>query len=603
MYSPTTLASACSCSPDPTMAKRPSPQLRGVVEGYYGRPWSGDARRDVIRFMGAHGLDTFVYGPKNDPYHRDRWREPYPPEALADFRETATVARRAKVRFVVAISPGLDVGYASKDDFAALTTKLAALARVRVRHFALFFDDVFGGLQRPEDRARYGGTDQKAVARGHADLTNRTDRWLRRRGLPGLVFMVPSDYAGTECRPYHGALARALRPQIPIGWTGSGVFSETLTGAEAHAFRACLGGHPVVLWDNFPVNDAILSSNLHLGPLTGRDADLTRTLRGHLLNPMTQAHASLVGIGTAATYFRDPAGYDPEAAWQATLAELDPSGGLAILAEQTRSSPLDLADAHAFAAAVASVAATHPTDAWQPALETLRREIERQGGARERIAASLGGTALGDEIAPWVSELAAHVAGARDAVRFLEAMKPTFTDVEAADTGDTRHVTGRAVPPDSEILAALAPTFATVPELPAFGALVGAMGKLLSADITFCPELGLNVHGKALYAVPYSIKEVRHITGKNVYRHLLELVAARWADYERRRRPDVSPLTVTLDGAPIALAPDGRFDVTIPRPANGRTTLTVATAAGDTTSLAVPQAVAPPSTGSAAPVT
>src|SRR5262245_42520019 len=207
------------------MAKRPSPHLRGVVEGYYGRPWSGEARRDVIRFMGAHGLDTFVYGPKNDPYHRDRWREPYPPEALADFRTTATVARRAKVRFVVAISPGLDVCYASRADFAALTDKIAALARTGARHFALFFDDVFGGLQRPKDLARYGGAGPTSLARAHADLTNRTDRWLRRRGLPGLVFMVPSEYAGTEYRPYHGALARTLRPHVPIGWTGTGVFA------------------------------------------------------------------------------------------------------------------------------------------------------------------------------------------------------------------------------------------------------------------------------------------------------------------------------------------------------------------------------------------
>src|SRR5690349_20997837 len=75
--------------------KRSSPRLRGVVEGYYGRPWSGDARRDVIRFMGSHGLDTFVYGPKNDPRHRDRWREPYPSDALHDFRATVRVARTA----------------------------------------------------------------------------------------------------------------------------------------------------------------------------------------------------------------------------------------------------------------------------------------------------------------------------------------------------------------------------------------------------------------------------------------------------------------------------------------------------------------------------
>src|SRR5512144_2880332 len=129
------------------MAKRTHPPLRGVVEGYYGRPWSGEARRDVIRFMGAHGLDTFVYGPKNDPYHRDRWREPYPDDALDDFAETARVARRAKVRFVVAISPGLDVRYAGTDDFGALTRKIRQLRRgAGIRYFALFYDDVFGGL-------------------------------------------------------------------------------------------------------------------------------------------------------------------------------------------------------------------------------------------------------------------------------------------------------------------------------------------------------------------------------------------------------------------------------------------------------------------------
>src|SRR5262249_25756665 len=128
------------------MAKRLVPPLRGVVEGYYGRPWSGDARRDVIRFMGAHDLNTFVYAPKNDPYHRSRWRDPYPADGLADMRMTAVAAGKAKVRFVYAIAPGLDVCYSCRDDFAALTAKLRQVSRARVRHFAVFFDDVAGGL-------------------------------------------------------------------------------------------------------------------------------------------------------------------------------------------------------------------------------------------------------------------------------------------------------------------------------------------------------------------------------------------------------------------------------------------------------------------------
>lgn len=572
----------------PVMAKKGTPALRGVVEGYYGRPWTGASRRDVIAFLGAHGMNTFVYAPKNDPYHRDRWREDYPADAIDDFRATAKAARQAKVRFVVAISPGLDVCYACKDDFAALTRKLRKLRAAGVRDFALFFDDVFGGLTKPEDVARYGGTDEEAVARAHADLSNRTDRWLRGRGLPGLVFMVPSDYAGIECHPYHDALARKLRRSIPIGWTGLGVFSPTLSGAEARAFRGCVRDHPIVLWDNFPVNDTVLSSNLHLGPLTGRDAELTRALRGHLLNPMTQAHASLVACGTAAAYFDDPAGYDPEAAWHATLAELDPSGGLAVLAEQTRSSPLDLDDAHALAAAVAGVVASHATDAWEPALAALDAEVARQAAAPATIAGALGGTALAAEIAPWVAELAAHATAEAAASSLLRAMKPRLADVVASVAGGTLHVTGRAVGPDEAAVATLGPAFATPPVPPTALELLSCLGNPTSADIGFCPQLGLNVHGKALYIVPYSLTDLQTITGRNVHDQLLAFVAARYADWLARQEPGANAIVLTLDDAPVTPAPDGTFDVSVPAPSNGSATLRLSTAAGDATSRAVP---------------
>jgi hypothetical protein len=366
------------------------------------------------------------------------------------------------------------------------------------------------------------------------------------------------------------------------------VFAETLTGAEARAFRACLGGHPIVLWDNFPVNDTVLSSNLHLGPLAGRDAELTRAVRGHLLNPMTQAHASLVALGTAAAYFQTPRTYDPEVAWRTTLAELDPSGGLAILAEQNRSSPLDLDDARPYAAAIAGVAATYATAAWKPALAALEAEIARQRHGVAAIGRNLGGTPLGDEIAPWVAELAAHVSAALGASALLEAMKPRLVEVRSTVADRSLRVTGLAAPPDETAITALAPRFATVPPLPTFGELVACKGDLLSADVALCPELGLNVHGKALYAVPYSLTDVRTITGRNVHRRLLEFVAERYADYASRRGPGANALTLTIDGAPVPLAPDGAFDVTIAASAGGTATLFLSTAGGDATSRSVP---------------
>jgi hyaluronoglucosaminidase len=533
-------------------------------------------------------LNTFVYAPKNDPYHRNRWRDPYPADTLADMRATAVVAGKAKVRFIYAIAPGLDVCYACRDDFAALTAKLRQVSRARVRHFAIFFDDVAGGLTHPEDVSRYGGNDAPALARAHADLVNRVDRWLRRRRLPGIVFMVPTDYAGNDCDPYLTELGMRLRKSIAVGWTGSGVFAATVTGAEAAARRACVGDHAVVLWDNFPVNDTVLSSNLHLGPLTGRDAALARTLGGHLLNPMTQAHASLVALGGAAAYFRDPDGYDAEAAWHATLAELDPGGGLAILADQVRSSSLDLDDARALAAAVDGVAASYAGADWDDAMNVLQGELARQTSAPVLIEQHLGGTPLATEIAPWVAELQAHVGTEGDAVRLLQAMKPDFEEVESEVVASMLHVRGFAVGPDPATVEGFGPTFATPPAPPDFGALLVCMGDLLGADITFCPQFGLNVHGKAIYVYPRTLTDLEVVTGRNVHDHFLAFVANRYADYVSRQGPGADVLSVTLDGAPLALDAQSHFETTIPLPASGHARLVVTTAAGDATSFVVP---------------
>ena len=289
--------------------------------------------------------------------------------------------------------------------------------------------------------ARYGGGDATALARAHADLVNRVDRWLIRRGLPALTFMVPTAYAGTACEPYHQALVTALRRRLPIGWTGLGVFSRTLTATQARARQACLGGHPVVLWDNFPVNDTVLSNTVHLGPLVGRDAALPDALGGYLLNPMTQAHASLIGLGTAAAYLADPAGYDPEAAWHDVLAALDPSGSLGVLAEQTRGSPLDdpdYGDAAALDAAVTAVARFWADADWQQSVDALDAEWQRQARAADAFAERLGGTPLGEELAPWVAELARHATEGLEAVRLLRAMKPAIVVESLATTARSR---------------------------------------------------------------------------------------------------------------------------------------------------------------------
>src|SRR5581483_8498579 len=85
--------------------------VRGVIEGFYGPPWSHAERLDLIRFCGAHGFTTWVHAPKDDPYHRRRWREGDPEAELAQLAELVAACEQAGVELAYALAPGLDVDY------------------------------------------------------------------------------------------------------------------------------------------------------------------------------------------------------------------------------------------------------------------------------------------------------------------------------------------------------------------------------------------------------------------------------------------------------------------------------------------------------------
>ena len=48
----------------------------GVIEGFYGTPWTWEARGELAEWCGARGLRDYVYAPKDDPKHRDRCARP-----------------------------------------------------------------------------------------------------------------------------------------------------------------------------------------------------------------------------------------------------------------------------------------------------------------------------------------------------------------------------------------------------------------------------------------------------------------------------------------------------------------------------------------------
>ena len=258
----------------------------------------------MLRFMGRVGMNVYFYGPKDDPFHRERWRDPYPAEQIARVGELARVGRENGVDVWFAVSPGLSMTYSDTSDYRALLAKLDAVAAVGVRHLALFVDDVPETLIHDADRRRFS-----SLAAAHAFVINSLARDLDARGLA--LAVVQTTYTNSfGSKDYLRELGSLVAPGIPLAWTGIDVVAPEMTAAQARDWGAMLQRPPLV-WDNYPVND-FARWRLFLGPLRSRSSDLAGAVAGFVANPMNEAHASMLPLYTVADYLKNPAGYNPD---------------------------------------------------------------------------------------------------------------------------------------------------------------------------------------------------------------------------------------------------------------------------------------------------
>lgn len=283
----------------------PSFSERGVVEGFYGTPWTHQNRIEILRFEGAHAMNVYYYAPKDDPYHRKLWREAYPPEGQQRLHELVETAKHNFVDFCFAISPGLTMAYSSESDFQVLTNKLASVGQSGASCYALFLDDVPQDLQDPQDRAQF-----KSLAQAHIFLTNKLYKHLKEQSGANRLILTPTTYTNEwGSRDYIQELGAGVDPGVPIVWTGPKVYSPAITADQAREWAGYVR-RPPLIWDNYPVNDGTRWCR-YLGPLMRRDAQLSSVVRGLVSNPMIQPHASMLPLETIADYLWNAAAYDP----------------------------------------------------------------------------------------------------------------------------------------------------------------------------------------------------------------------------------------------------------------------------------------------------
>jgi len=312
-------------------------QIRGVVEGFYGPPWTMEERALILREMARLEMNLYVYAPKNDLLHRHRWETPYPPEFIREFKALVDLGKTSGVGVALALSPGLTLTYSDFGQIDALVRKYLSFAAIGVSDFCLFLDDIPLSLQKEADRGTYA-----SLAGAQLFFTNHVYERLKNLTAVTSFLFCPTQYCGNGQTPYLEEIGSGLHPDIDVLWTGPQVCSRTIPFEDAETVSRTLR-RKVVYWDNYPVNDGSMACELHIGPYTGRDVRLPTVSRGFLINPMNQAMASIPVLTSIAAYLKDPATYDPLSAWESALDAFAPhcAQSLKFFAEMNLISPLN----------------------------------------------------------------------------------------------------------------------------------------------------------------------------------------------------------------------------------------------------------------------
>jgi hypothetical protein len=283
-----------------------APEL-GIIEGFFGRPWSWEGRRWLMEALAPAGYGFFLYAPKADAFLRRRWRENHPEaelQALADF---AAACRKAGVRCGVGLSPyelHLDLDGPWRE---VMSAKIADLDAAGVEDLAILFDDMRGDLVE--------------LARRQAEIVD----FAAGRTRASRIITCPSYYTddpildrvfGTRPPGYLRELGEGLDPAVEVMWTGEEVCAREFSPGHLDRVAEEIRRKPF-LWDNYPVNDGPrMAQHLHLRAFTGRPGAIGAHVSAHGVNGASQITLGAIPALTLAESYAAGAGYEYGQAWR-----------------------------------------------------------------------------------------------------------------------------------------------------------------------------------------------------------------------------------------------------------------------------------------------
>ena len=380
----------------------PEVRFRGVVEGFYGTPWSHQARLRHLKFYGENKMNTYIYGPKDDPYHSSpNWRLPYPEQEAKQLKELVQVAKENAVNFVWAIHPGQDIKW-NQEDRDNLLSKFEKMYELGVRSYAVFFDDISGEGTKADKQAELLNYIDEQFVKVKKDVTP--------------LIMCPTEYNKSWSNVKGGyltTLGTKLNPSIHIMWTGDRVIADMYEGDTEKGGMKWINNliqRPAYVWWNFPVSDYV-RDHLLMGPVYGNDKHIADMMSGFVTNPMEHAESSLLAIYGVASYAWNPDVYDSEKAWKDAMKAILPSAAKELEIFATHNSDLG-ANGHGYrreeSVALKPVAerfqneylskGTYPTEDFLSLLDTFMSMKE----AADILMTNTENPALIAEMKPWL---------------------------------------------------------------------------------------------------------------------------------------------------------------------------------------------------------
>ncbi|MDQ0974987.1 hypothetical protein QFZ31_004865 [Neobacillus niacini] len=326
-YGVVTLNSILAQSPDKvvrhlTINDYANTEIRGFIEGYYGIPWSNEDRMSLMEFGGQFKATSYVFAPKDDPYHREKWGEPYPAEMLAEIGEMAQVGNETKTRFVWTISPLGEVAHIARtqgqqaamellpENTEKMLAKFDQLYDVGVRQFGVLGDDV-GNL--PLDYV--------------VQLMEAVSQWAKAKGDVYDILYCPASYNSSWAwnAAELNAYEKGFDENIQIFWTGSTTCAPIVQSTIDVFKNRSNGGvtrRDPLFWLNWPVNDVDMS-RVFLGKGEMLQTGI-ENLAGAVTNPMQEAEASKIAIFAVADYAWNTEKFDAQKSWEDSFHYIEP---------------------------------------------------------------------------------------------------------------------------------------------------------------------------------------------------------------------------------------------------------------------------------------